>query len=89
MKHGGVREELTVTFPYFLRRSLFAKRNLFASFMGAETTNNTDALLACTHARTHAHTHTYVEKQNDRVGSLETIRRGEIIGRKDQESQGE
>jgi len=51
MKHGGVCEELTVKFPYFLRKSLSAKRNLFTCFMVAETTNNTDAL----HARTYTH----------------------------------
>jgi hypothetical protein len=49
MKHGGEREEFTVKFPCFLRNISFAKRNLFASFMVAETTNNTGAL----HARTH------------------------------------
>jgi hypothetical protein len=79
MIHGGEREGFAVKFLYFLRNSLFAKRNLFASFMVAEPTNNTGVL----HARTH------VEKQNDRVGNLETNRREEIIGRKDQESQGE
>jgi hypothetical protein len=54
MKHGGECEEFTVQFPYFLWKSLFAKRNLFASFMVDESTNNTGAL----HARTHTHTHT-------------------------------
>ena len=53
MIYGGEREEFTVKFPYFLRNSLFAKRNLFASFMVAEPTNNTGALHACTHTHTH------------------------------------
>jgi hypothetical protein len=51
MKHGSEREEFTVKFPYFLRNGLFAKENLFASFMAAKPTNNTGAL----HARTHTH----------------------------------
>jgi len=52
MKHDGEREEFTVKFPYFLRISLFAKRNLFATLW---LPNPPTTQAPCTHARTHTH----------------------------------
>jgi hypothetical protein len=61
MEHGGRRVEFTAIFPYFLRNSLFAKRNLFTSFMAVEATNKIGAL----HAHTHTHTHMSINRMTE------------------------
>jgi hypothetical protein len=65
MKHGGKHEDFIVKFPYFLRNSWFAERNLFAGFMVVEPTNNTGALHSLTHTHTHTHTHMSINRMTE------------------------